>query len=402
MAGYVDILRTRGVARIIGAQLTARSPQGMLSLAILLHIEGIQHSYGAAGLVLGTFSIGSAIAGPLTSRWMGAWGIRPVLGLTTAVCAGALLALTFARLAEPGEMALGLVAGLANPPVQSAVRTIYPKLVTANRLTVLFSLDATAQEIIWMIGPVVVAFLATQVSTVAALLVVVVLLVGGGIWFMSNREVGRVRIPRSRRRVGAVLKRPVVLIATGVGFMLVASFAAMEASVVSVFGDGNPESGVILAIWSVASMAGGLLSGRIPMRPWSLARQMLFVFVGAGLTLIMLNFWWLGFALIVSGIGVSPAIAVLSSVVSSSVKFSETAEAFGWTGTGQLIGAALGSAAAGFFIDGVGPLGGFATSTVFALLGLISAAAFVHWLPDLRSGSVGPIPDTEPIALPPS
>jgi hypothetical protein len=35
---------------------------------------------------------------------------------------------------------------------------------------------------------------------------------------------------------------------------------------------------------------------------------------------------------------------VMFAMTSASVKFSETAEAYGWIGTGQLIGAALGSA----------------------------------------------------------
>jgi len=402
MAGYAEILRTPGVARIIGAQLSARAPQGMLSLCILLHIEGIHHSYGAAGLVLAAWCVGQAIAGPLTSRWMGAWGMRPVLALTVAVCAVAILIITFAPLPVPGAMAVGALAGLSSPPIQSAVRTIYPKLVTSRQLTTVFSLDATAQEIIWLAGPVLATFLATQVSTVVALLVCVVFLIGGGIWFIATPEVGRVRIPRSRGRIGAVLRIPVVLISTITGFLLVASFAAMEASVVSVFGDGDARSGIVLAIWSLASLGGGLLFGRFPMAPWSLARRMLFVFVGTALTMAMLDFWWLSAMLFISGIGIAPALGVMSSQVSTSVRFSQTAEAFGWVGTGQLIGAALGSAIAGFLIDGTGSIGGFAASSGFALLGLVAAIAFVRWLPDLRTGRVGPIPDTEPVPVQPS
>ena len=69
MAGYRDLLRTPGIGRIITAQLTARFPSGMTSLAILLHVEQITGSYGAAGLVLAAASIGQAVAGPITSRW---------------------------------------------------------------------------------------------------------------------------------------------------------------------------------------------------------------------------------------------------------------------------------------------------------------------------------------------
>lgn len=112
MAGYRDLLRTPGVARIIAAQLTARFPNGMTSLAILLHVEQITGSYGAAGLVLAATSIGQAIAGPVTSRWMGIWGIRRVLTLTTAVCAAAVLVMALVPLELIGFMLFGFIAGL--------------------------------------------------------------------------------------------------------------------------------------------------------------------------------------------------------------------------------------------------------------------------------------------------
>lgn len=399
MSGYREILRTPGVARIIAAQLAARAPQGMLSLCLLLHIERVHHSYGAAGLVLAAWCIGQAIAGPLTSRWMGAWGMRPVLWLTVSVCTVALLVITLVPMPIPAQMAVGVLLGLSSPPIQPAVRTIYPKLVPSRSLTVLFSLDATAQEVIWLAGPVLATFIATQVSTVVALLACVAFLVGGGIWFNLLPEVARVRIPRSTRRLGTVLRRPPVLIAFVIGFLLVASFAAMEAAVVSVFGDTDPRSGIVLALWSLASLAGGLVFGRLPMTRWSLARRMLFVFVGAALTMAIMDFWWISGMLMIAGIGIAPALAVMSSQVSSSVRFSETAEAFGWTGMGQLIGAALGSAIAGFLIDGTGSIGGFAVSTGFALVGLTAAIVFARWLPDLRHGTVGPRPDTEPVPV---
>ena len=56
---------------MIAAQQTARFPNGMSSLAILLHVEQQTGSYGSAGLVLAATSVGQAVAGPITSRWMG-------------------------------------------------------------------------------------------------------------------------------------------------------------------------------------------------------------------------------------------------------------------------------------------------------------------------------------------
>jgi MFS family permease len=167
VSAYGTLLRTPGVGRVIAAQLTARFPFGMLSLAYLLHVERVSHSYGAAGLVLAASSIGQAIAGPLTSRWMGQWGMRPVLILTTSVCAVSMAVVAFVVMPVPLYMAVGFVGGLAVPPVQPAVRTIYPKMVTSAQLTPLFSLDASAQELIWVGGPVITTFVATQISSCA-------------------------------------------------------------------------------------------------------------------------------------------------------------------------------------------------------------------------------------------
>ena len=85
------------------------------------------------------------------------------------------------------------------------------------------------------------------------------------------------------------------------------------------------------------------------------------------------------------------------AMTSASVRFSETAEAYGWIGTGQLIGAAAGSAVAGFLVDGVGPTGAYIAAAAFAVAGFIVAAVFVRGFPDLRHRDSSPIPDTEPV-----
>jgi MFS family permease len=382
----------------MAAQLTARFPNGMTSLAVLLHIEQSTGSYGAAGLVLAATSVGQAVAGPVTSRWMGVWGMRKVLSVTLVVCAIAIATLALADLVLPAAVALGLVAGLSTPPVQSAVRTIYPKMVNSRQLTPLFSLDASLQEIIWIAAPVLITFVATQIGTVEALLVVVVILVGGGTWFILSPEVGRVRIPRSRRRLGRVLMKPPVILATVIGFLLIGACAAVEAGVVATFGHDGLEAGIVLAVFAIGSLAGGLSFGHIPIGPWAMARRLAIVTAGLSLTIVSLNVWWLGATLVVAGIGIAPALAVLFAMTSVSVKFSETAEAYGWIGTGQLIGAAAGSAVAGFLIDGVGPSGAYVAAAIFAAAGLAVSVVFVRGFPDLRGRDASPLPDTEPVA----
>jgi MFS family permease len=214
--------------------------------------------------------------------------------------------------------------------------------------------------------------------------------------------VGRVRIPRSKRAFGTVLRKPAVLLGTITGFLLVGSCAAVEAAVVATFGRSGPEAGIVLAIWALGSLVGGLSFGHIPIGPWALARRMFIVFVGMAIAMAFLNFWWLAVALLISGAGIAPALAVIFAIVSASVKFSDTAEAYGWVGTGQLIGAALGSALAGLLIDGYGAMGGYWAATVLAFLGFLAPTILTGWHPDLRGKDASPIADTEPVPIQPS
>jgi MFS family permease len=391
VSSYASLLKTPGVARIIAAQLTARFPSGMLSLAYLLHIEHIHNSYGAAGLVLAATSIGQAIAGPLTSRWMGVWSMRKVLVLTMVVCTISIFCMAFIVMPVWAYMIVGLVCGLSTPPIQPAVRTIYPKMVNSKQLTPLFSLDASAQEIIWVAGPVITTFVAVQISTSLAIVLAGVLMVGGGLWFILSPEVGRVRIPRSKRKLGVVLKKPAVLLSTITGFLLIGACAALEAGVVATFGEGGAESGIILAIFALGSLVGGLSLGHLPIGPWAMARRMFAVFVGMALAMASLEFWWLAIALLIAGIGIAPALAVMFAIVSATVKFSDTAEAYGWVGTGQLIGAAIGSA-----------IGGFMVAAGFAFVGFLIPLVLRSWHPDLRGRELTSLPDTAPIPIQPS
>jgi MFS family permease len=384
---YLELLRQPGVFRIMLAQLTARFPFGMLSIAFLLHVEKTQHSYAIAGLVLGGLAAGQAVAGPFTSRLMGTFGMRPVLIVTLAIATATIIVMALAPLPPAALVVLGMIAGCAMPPIQPAVRTIYPTIVTESHLTALFTIDASAQEIIWMVGPVLTVFTATQVSTEAAILVAAAFLVGGGAWFVSTKAVGQAKIHASRIRFGGVLRQPAVLVSALVGFLFVASFAAGEAGVVAVFGNGSTHSGWVLGLWAAGSLVGGLLWGNAPVSQWALTIRTSAVAVAMVLTLFSTDFWWLCVMLFIAGIGVAPALAVLFSNVSFTVAASSAAEAYAWIGSAQLVGAGIGSALAGLSIDALGSSGGLVVSAILAGVTAVAALVTVRWSPDLRDAS---------------
>ena len=397
MKTYLELLRVRGVTRVLLSQLLARFPHGMLSIAFLIHVEQVHHSYAAAGLVVAAISLGEAIAGPISSRLMARWGMRPLLSVMTIVAVITLSSMAIFPLSVPALVVLGFIGGCSFPPIQPAVRTIYPKLVPNRLLTPLFSLDASAQEIIWIVGPVLTTFVALRVGSVDAVLAAMAFLAAGGLWFITSPSVGQVRIPMSKRRLGGVLSRPPVIISTLLGLTLVACFAAVEAGIIGLFGEDGPEAGWILAIYALGSLVGGLAWGHREIAPWSMTRRLLLVFAGLAAASLSSDFWWLAVTLFISGLGVAPALTVLFANVSATMKFSETAESYAWIGSGQLIGAGLGSAVAGLCIDHFGAQTAIIAATLFALITAIGALGTFRWSPDLRGGHGAPLPDTGPV-----
>ncbi|WP_430593536.1 MFS transporter [Humidisolicoccus flavus] len=398
MSKYTQVAKTPGVSRIMAAQLVARFPGGMYSLGVLMHIEQQHGSYGAAGLVLAAMSIGQGISGPVTSRWMGRFGTRRVLLATMIVCIAAILTIAVFPLPVWGAMIAGFIGGFAFPPVLPAVRTLYPKMVPQKLLTSLFSLDATLQEVIWVIGPVAVTFMATQVGTTEGLLLALAFQLLGTLWFTFSPEIGKLRIPLAKRKLGVVLRKRPVLLSMVAGLLLIGSCSAIEAGVVSLFGHGNANAGIILGIYAIGSFAGGLSFGHLPVRRHSLGLRLVLVLFGTALSAFLLDFWGLALALFIAGLGIAPALAAMSSIVAGTVKFSDTAEAYGWVGTGQLIGAATGSAIAGFSIDAFGAAGAMWTAIVYVALAAAVALVFRKHQPDLRHGIESPA-DTGPMEL---
>ncbi|MGO1393455.1 MFS transporter [Agrococcus casei] len=399
MSTYTDVLKTPGVARTITAQLVSRFPVGMYALGVLLHMELVHGSYAAAGLVLAAISAGQAIATPVTTRLMSKFGTRWLLLFTVVVSAAAVFALAVLQVPLWVDVVFGAVAGVTMPPIAPAVRTLYPRLVPQRQLAPLYSLDATLQELIWVLGPVAVTFLATTFNPTAALVVGASVQLVGGLWFVLLREIGNLRIPPTNKRMGGVLKKRPVLLVTVVGFLMIGSFAAAEAGVVSVFGHDGPQAGVVLAVSALGSLIGGFTFGHRRITKWSLAIRGGIMVFGFLLAPFVINIWGLSIGMFIAGIGCAPALAAVSAIVAGSVKFADTPEAYGWVNSGQLIGTALASALAGVLIDSNGPLGGLLVALAFAIAGVAIAAIFRKHQPDLSDGIHEP-PPTAPVEIP--
>lgn len=385
MRDFSLLLKTPGLARIVATQLLARMPAGMFSIGLLMHSEHVYGNYASGGAVLAALSIGMAVAGPVISRQLSRWGTLPVLLTCLLLATAALTPMILIPLPLWAMTMLAAIAGATIPPVQPTVRTLYPKLVPHHLVTPLFGLDAALQEIIWVLGPVGITTMVVLLGSVTALLIVVALQLVGVVLFIFEPPVRELRIPKATGGFGRVALKPAVLLMTVTSLLLIGSLAGMEAAVVAWFGEGSTLGGFALAISSIGSLIGGLIMGHRPLGSWSLPIRLLVVAAGLGLASMASGFWGLSATLFAAGFGMAPAIAAVSSVIAASVPFADTAEAYGWITTGQLMGAALGAALAGVAIDASGGgAGGMLVSFGIGALAAVVATLFRGAQPDLR------------------
>lgn len=395
MGPYTALAKAPGVIRVVVTQLVARFPFGMMSLAFVMHIEAVHNSYAIAGIALAAETIGAAISGPLLSRKIGPWGVRRVILIAATISGLAMIAIATFDSPPLVMILLALLVGLTSPPIQAAVRTIYPTLVPKKQLTSLFSLDATAQEIIWVVGPLLATLLAAQVSTAFAVIVMGAMQIFGSLMFLANREVREIVIPVSTRKMGGVLKNKIVIANVVVGMLLVGSFSGVEVGSVAVL-DNKALAGAVIAALSVGSILGGVFLGPRARTPWALSKYLVIILFGYALVFLNpTDALWLAICFFIAGIGIAPALGVLGAIVATSLKMSDTAEAYGWIATGQLMGFAAGAALAGIAIETVSPESALLIALVFGVATLLVAVMTVRITPALGKTML----ETEPIKI---
>jgi MFS family permease len=280
-------------------------------------------------------------------------------------------------------MAIGisLLLGLAQPPIQPAARTVYPTLIhdEAQRNT-LYSVDAILQEVIWILGPVLATVLIATINTLVPLVVMAVVQLVGAFWFGFLPQVHAAPIPRSRKRLGSVLRSKLVKVLIAINLLFVGSFSALEIGAVAAVG--QAQAGYVIAMLSIGSVIGGLAFGHRARSPLALSKQLAVVLLGD--MLIFFNATdpiWLSICLFISGIGVATAFGTMGSIVGKAVKLDDSTEVYGWIGSGQNMGYGLGAAFAGIVVDKINSTTSFGFAAGLDFFALLVALAAVSITP---------------------
>lgn len=372
MRAYRELMRAPRVLNVTASQLFARLPLGILSLAVLLHVEGLTGSYAVAGVVVAWMSVGQAVAMPVTARIAGQVGMVPTLLIAALVNGISMLVLAFVVSTPAMLMALGLLVGASVPPLMPVVRALYPQMVPRSGVRALFALDTTAQELIWVIGPVAATFLASSVSTALPLVVSAGVTAVGTGWFLLGAGRLRPRIAEKKAVFGSVLINRAVMLAMVASLGLLAAFTALEVGIVAAMGREGVTAGLAIALASVGSLIGGLTFGH---RRIGLAGVVAaFALVGIGIVMFgVFDNRVLQFAsLFLSGLGFAPALSALYIMVSQEIEEHVATEAFGWLNSAMFVGGAIGTALAGVATEAHGFMGAVVVAAVLALLTAVS------------------------------
>lgn len=381
MRTYIELFRVPGVASVVWSQLLARFAFGMQTITFAIFLQQKFGNYTVAGLAIGAVTLGGAVSGPVLGRWMAVLGIKPVVLATTIIAPICYLLMGFAPLTETFAVAIALVLGLGTPPIQPAARTVYPTLVhsEAQRNT-MYSVDAILQEVIWIVGPVLTTVMIATTNTLVPIVAMAIIQLVGGLWFALLPEVHSAPIPRSKKRMGSVLRSNLVRVMIAVNLLFVGSFSALEIGAVAAVG--QAEAGFVIAMLSIGSVIGGLAFGHRARSPFALTKQLAVVLLGDLLIFFSASDpIWLAICLFISGIGVATAFATMGSIIGKAVDLEESTEVYGWIGSGQNIGYGFGAAIAGIVVDKLNSTVSFGFAAGLDLIALLVALAAVSITP---------------------
>jgi len=366
-----------GPARLLlAASLAARLPQGMGPLAVLLLVQDRTGSLSGAALASGAWGIGAAVGQAAWARRADRVGARRALVLSQVVQVLALTVLVPAADAVATATAVALVAGLGSPPVSAIARAAWPRLLPdRERLTAFYGVDASVQELIFIVGPLLVAATAAVDPAWSVLATGTAGLLGNAL-VAAHPEVRRA--PATGTRAGSRLAlartiRAPLYVAAG----LVGALGAIDVAVPAAgLEQGSRTAGpLLLAVWAAGSLVGGLLlAGARSDRPWRVRLGLLSASAGvsaAGAAAAATTLPLLGVALFLNGMSLAPALALIYERVGTTVPEARRTEAFGLVVSVLIATGATTTALAGALADATSARMAF----VAAALGLLVLGA---------------------------
>jgi len=401
LTSYRRILAEPGRLAFSLTGLFARLPISMVGLGIVLLVEAARGSYGIAGVVSAAFMAANAVMAILQGRLLDTLGQGIVLASASS-CFGVSMVLLISSVQADWPMGLTYVAaalsGASLPQISSCVRARWAHVVDAPEdLQTAFALEAVLDEVVYIIGPILVTVLATVVHPAAGLITATVAGVVGGLGFAAQRSTEPPAAPIDRAAGGVraplpwATLAPLLLGCIGLGLL----FGAAEVTTVAFAEEqGNKAwAGGLLALWALGSLGAGVVSGGLA---WKIdaatrLRRGSIAMACAMAPLIFVDSLGLMGLLLVGGVAIAPTMIAAMTLTQQRMPSGRLTEGMSVIQTGLVIGVAPGAALSGFIVDQHGASAAYVVSLGAGLLAALAA----QLVPRQRS-----VESPEPLPLP--
>lgn len=413
---YKRLFSLNGAKSFCVAGAIARLPMSMIALGIVLALNHLYNNWTIAGAMSASYVLAQAAVTPVYAKLFDRFGQRKVgvIALTAQVVS--MISFAFAALFRvPLALlfVLAIVMGVTQFAFGALVRTRWAYSLRSESddslLNVAYALESGIDEIVFILGPILAAWLATSVHPVSQLFVPVLASGLGGAWFFSLRNTQPavlkvVEVPTAaagdvdvliasqkeneileaetesqkkdfarsfidkfslkqlhnhhakKRGKNVLLYRGIIpLVLMFVVFNM--SFSAFDVSVTAAMKAQGLEHfiGMQLALFACGSLVGAIIFGSHKFRGSNWSHLIVFLtLLTVGYVLMNLNLdrlMLMSVFEVLSGLCVSPIFATGNLIVKATVPEESLTEGLSWLPTASAVGCSLGSMAAGAAID---------------------------------------------------
>ena len=394
---YRDVLRVPHAAQLLVGSLIGRLPTGMAPLAILLSADHGAGFGASAGLLAAVYLVANAVGGPLSARLIDHCGQRHALTVGAALSSTAFVALA----AGPGKVWWAVVAvavaGATRPPLDATLRALWGArgmMPTPAHQRVALALDSGTEELIYIVGPLLVATIVSATSASWALLATAAVGALGTALFVGTpmSRAHAVDLPPARPDWIGPVRSPslrmlyLAMVCVGVTIGALTPLAVEAADQF----DAPELSGGLPAALSCGAVLGGLAYGARTWRGSTAGHLMVLsaVFAAGWIPVIIEGSPTTALcSAAVPGVAMAPLLGAAFVMTSTFAPPGHTTEAHALLVAFLDIGCAIGTAAAGVtHTQLLLPAGAAAAALILATARRRLTPTFVHWLP--------PRPDT--------
>ena len=446
MSNYVRLFSFEGTRAFCISGAIARLPISMMGLGIVLALNHIYNNWTIAGTMSAAYVLSQAAVTPLYAKLFDRFGQRKVGTLALSVQVVAMLSFAFAALIRvplPILFVLAILMGVTQFAFGALVRTRWAYTLKNQSddtlLNVAYALESGIDEIVFIFGPILAAWLATSVHPVSQLFVPVLASGLGGAWFLSlkNTQPAVVKIVqvesapkydedvqnaiseqsenvqnvqntqnaqksnnttklidklslkqlknknRKNKPKNVLLYRGIIpLVVMFLVFNM--SFSAFDVSVTAAMRAQGLDKliGLQLALFACGSLVGAVIFGSHKFRGSNWSHLIVFLsLLTIGFILMNINIdrlVLLSIFELLSGLCVSPIFATGNLIVKDTIPEHSLTEGLSWLPTASAVGASLGSMVAGFAIDAWSSHGGMMVPWISTLVAIPIAS--IGWI----------------------